>query len=208
MKITRFLSRLFFAALLTASLSHAACGQESIPLEEAQKGAQLLSSAAGQLADAPVVIDGNVDKPFAAKAGGVGLLIIPDKALTAEKLSSAGTTVTPIGQLWMKDVSVAVNGRAPSKDNVRGYVVRAGDNDLNVQLYLVGVVKNSAGRVEVVVYGKGKEPLLHTTLEKSTTGPKEMPIELAGKKNDENTGTLTLLLPGNFQADIVVVKAE
>jgi len=208
MKITRSSFPVLFAALLSVTLSHLAFGQESVPLEEAQKGAQLLSGAAGRLSDAPVAVDGNLDKPFAVKGGGVGLLVIPDKALTAEKLSSAGTTITPIGQLWMKDVSVAVNGRAPSKDNVRAYVVRAGDNDLNVQLYLVGVVKNAAGQAEVVVYGKGKEPLIHTALEKSASGSKEMPIELTGKKNDENTGTLTLLLPGNYQAEIVLVKAD
>ena len=36
----------------------------------------------------------------------------------------------------------------------------------------------------------------------------EKTIELTGKKNDENTGTLTLLLPGNYQAEIVLVKAD
>ena len=65
-----------------------------------------------------------------------------------------------------------------------------------------------AGKVEVVVYGKGKEPLVHTALEKSASGSKEMPIELTGRKNDDKSGTLTLLLPGNYQADIVLVKAE
>jgi len=208
MKITRSSFPLVFAALLSCALPQLASGQEAVPLEQAQKGAQLLTEAAGRLADAPVAIDTNLDKPFAAKAGDVGLLVIPDKALTAEKLSGASTTITPVGQLWMKGVSTAVNGHSPSKDDVRSYTVRAGDNDLTVQLYLVGVVKNAAGRAEVVVYGKGKEPLVHTSLDKSTTGSKEMPIELSGKKNDENSGTLTLLLPGNFQAEIVLVKAE
>jgi hypothetical protein len=208
MKITCSSLHLVFAALLSFTLPQLAKGQESVPLEQAQKGAQLLTDAAGRLADAPVAIDTNLDKPFAAKQDDVGLLVIPDKALTAEKLSSATTTITPVGQLWMKEVSVAVNGHSPSKDDVRSYTVRAGDNDLTVQLYLVGVVKNAAGQAEVVVYGKGKEPLVHTSLDKSTTGSREMPIELTGKKNDEKSGTLTLLLPGNYQADIVLVKAE
>lgn len=208
MKITRSACPLVLAALLSVALPPLAPGQESIPLEQAQKGAQLLADAAGRLTDAPVAIDTNLDKPFAAKSGDIGLLVIPDKALTGEKLSGVGTTITPVGQLWLKSVSVAVNGRSPSKDNVRSYTVRAGDNDLTVQLYLVGVVKNAAGQTEVVVYGKGKEPLVHTSLEKSATGSKEMPIEMTGKKNDENSGTLTLLLPGNYQADIVLVKSE
>ncbi len=196
------------AALFPILLPHLAAGQESVPLEQAQKGAQLLAEAAGRIADAAVTVDANLEKPFAVKGGSVALLVIPDKALTAEKLGGVGTTMTPVGQLWMTEVNVAVNGHSPAKDNLRFYNVKAGDNDMRVQLYLVGAIKNAAGQVELVVYGQGREPLVHVPLEKSSAGAKEMPIEFAGRKNDETSGTLTLFLPGQYQAEILLVKAE
>jgi hypothetical protein len=210
MKITfpSFLTALI--ALGSLALPQVASGQETIPLEKAREGAQLLARTAGSIQDAGVSVDADVDKPFGIKAsGGVGFLVVPDRALTAEKLENVGATMTPIAHLWTtSQVSVAVNARAASSTTLRFYTLQTSDNTIPVRLYLVGAVKNEKGHAELVVYGQGREPLLRVPLEKSSSGSKEVPIELTGRKNDENSGTLTLLLPGKYQADIVLVKSE
>lgn len=210
MKITFPSSHVVVAALVSLLLPHFAAAQESIPLEKAREGAQLLTQTAGVVQDAGVSVDADLDKPFAIKVGGdVGFLVVPDKALTADKLEGVGTTVTPIAYLWTtSQASVSVNGRAASNNTLRSYTLQTKDNAIPVRLYLVGAVKNDKGQAEVVVYGQGKEPLVRVPLEKSSSGSKDVPVELSGRKNDENSGTLTLLLPGKYQADIVLVKSE
>jgi len=210
MKITFPSFHFVIAALFPLLLPHLAMSQDAIPLEKAQEGARLLAQTAGSIKDAGVSVDADSEKPYAIKVGGsVGFLVVPDRTLTAEKLTSVSEKVTPIAYLWTTtEASISVNGHAASSDTLRPYTLKTKDNELNVRLYLVGAVKNDKGQAEVVVYGQGKEPLVRVPLEKSSSGSKEMPIELTGRKNDENSGTLTLLLPGKYQADIVLVKSE
>jgi hypothetical protein len=210
MKIMFPSSRFLLAPLLSLLLPHLASAQEAIPIEKAREGARLLAQTAGSIQDAGVTVNADLEKPFAIKVGGgVGFLVVPDQALTADKLDSVGTTMTPIAQLWTTaEASVSVNGRAAASSALRFYTLKTSDNEIPVRLYLVGVVKNEKGQAEVVVYGQGKEPLVRVPLEKSSSGSKDVPVELSGRKNDENSGTLTLLLPGKYQADIVLVKSE
>src|SRR5688572_27027444 len=80
--------------------------QEVVPLEEAQRGARKVTDTLGTPADAPFATDVDIAKPQAIKAGKTGLLVIPEKKLTLENLGSAGESVTPIGQLWMLNISL------------------------------------------------------------------------------------------------------
>jgi hypothetical protein len=190
------------------SLTHLAAAQDVIPLEKAQKGAHMLAETAGRINDPAVVIDPDLEKPFAIKGGGVALMVIPDKTLTAEKLAALSEAITPIGQLWTMDATVAVSGRSPTNESLRFYTVKDGDGERRVQLYLVGAAKNAEGKIEVMVFGQGKEPLVRLPLEKSMAASQELPITLVGRKNDEDSGTLTLRLPGQHLVDILLVKAQ
>jgi hypothetical protein len=210
MKITFPSFRFALTALVPLVLAHIASAQDAIPLDKAQEGARLLAQTAGSVSDAAVTVDADTEKPYAIKVSGkVGFMVVPDRALTEEKLAAVGDKVTPIAWLWTTSVAtVSVNGRAAANSSLRFYTVKTKDEEIAVRLYLLGAVKNDKGQAEVVVYGQGKEPLVRVPLEKSSSGSKEVPIELMGRKNDENSGTLTLLLPGKYQADIVLVKSE
>jgi hypothetical protein len=196
------------ALLVIFLLSHLVAAQEVIPLEKAQKGAHMLAETVGKLGDGAVTVDPDLEKPFAIKGGSVAFMIIPDKALTADKLAALGETITPVAQFWTMDASIAVGGRLPASENLRFYTIKDGDNEKRVQLYLVGAMKNAQGQTELAVFGQGKEPLVRVSIGKSSSSSQELPIELTGRKNDESSGTLTLHLPGQYQADILLVKAE
>ena len=195
-------------AFVTLALAHGVAAQDVIPLERAQKGARTLNDAAGSISDAAVAVDADRDRPFAIKGGEVAMMIIPDKALTADKLAGAGEAVTPVGQLWTAAAIVAVSGRAPAKDKLRYFSIRDGEEERKVQLYLVGAAKDAQGMLELVVFGADKEPLLRVPLGRSSENSQQLPIELSGRKNNEDSGTLTLRLFGQYQADILLVKPE
>jgi hypothetical protein len=138
----------------------------------------------------------------------VALMIIPDKAFTADKLAATGEAITPVGQLWTADAIVAVSGRAPAKERLRFFTIKDGEGERKVQLYLVGASKNAQGALELIVFGKDKEPLIRIPIDKFPVGSQQVPIELSGHKNDEDSGTLTLSLLGQYKADILLVKPE
>src|SRR5262245_15296832 len=97
MKTTAFLA----ALLLTVHLAKADDTPTIAPLEEAQKGAKLVTEAAGTISDAQVKVDTDLDKPIALKVGSVGIMAIPDKKLSTEALAKADKEILPVGQLWM-----------------------------------------------------------------------------------------------------------
>jgi hypothetical protein len=190
-------------ALITA----VSFAQDVVPLDEAQRGARKVTDSLGALSDAPFATDVDVTKPQAIKAGKVGLLIIPDKKLTPETLGAVSESITPIGQLWMLNISLGKNGEPAPNDKIRFLNVSDGDRTLQVQLYFVGAAKNTDGKLDLVVFAKDKEPLLRVPLAKaSASASQELPIEISGRKDDDNTGTLSLHVLGQYIADLTVKR--
>jgi len=181
--------------------------QEVVPLDEAQRGARKVTDTLGKPSDAPFTTEVDITKPQAIRAGKVGLLIIPDKTLTLETLGRASDSITPIGQLWTLNVSLGKNGEPAPNDKIRFLTVSDGEKDLEVQLYFVGATKNAEGKLELVVFAKDKEPLIRVPLAKAeTTSTQNLPIEISGRKDDDNTGTLSLKVLGHFAADLTVKR--
>ena len=198
----------------TFSIVVAACmaglplhAQEVVSLERAQKAARRVTETAQPFAEKPLKIDANLEQPQAISGGEVGMLVIPDKALTAEMLSGLGDAIMPIGQLWTHKASVAFEGKATANEKLRFFSVTDGDTTRDVQLYLLGAHKTASGALELVVFGKGDEPLLRTPIEKiDDVVQQKVPIELSGRKDSEESGTLTLQLPGPYRADILLMR--
>jgi hypothetical protein len=181
--------------------------QEVVPLDEAQRGARKVTDTLGTLADAPFTTDVDVTKPQAIKAGKAGLLVIPDKKLTLETLGGSSESITPICQLWTLNISLGKNGEPAPNDRIRFLNVSDGDRDLQVQLYLVGAAKNADGSLNLVVFAKDKEPFVRVPLTKaSASTSQELPIEISGRKDDDNTGTLSLHVLGQYVADLTVKR--
>jgi len=193
--------------VLAAVLLVPCSAQEVVPLDEARRGARKVTDVLGSPNDAPFALTVDVTKPQAIKAGKAGLLVIPDKQLTAESLAAIGSEITPIGQLWTVNVSLGKEGQAVANDKLRFLTVNDGNRDVDLQLYYLGASKNADGKLDLVVFAKGKEPLLKQPLAKSdSTSSQLLPIEISGRKEDDNTGTLSLRLMGGYSADLVVKR--
>ncbi|MDQ3625436.1 MAG: hypothetical protein M3463_23660 [Verrucomicrobiota bacterium] len=192
-----------FCIALSAS---AAVAQEPVPLKEAQNAARKLTDSLGVLRDLPMATEPDLEKPQAIKAGGAGVLILPDRKLTAESLSGASQTSTPIGQLWTHQVSLAKDGKAVARDQLRVVSVTEKEKRADVQLYLLGAAKNDAGALELVVFGKAKEPLLRVPLVQRRGGSQELPLALSVRKNEEGSGFLSVNILGEYTVELGVVR--
>ena len=182
--------------------------QEIVPREEAQEAARKLVAAAAPIADLPLKVEPDAEKPFAVKADKGGAMIIPAKGLSAEKLEAAADLPIPLGQFWSFRLSVATNGTAIESDKLRLVTVTDGEKQHELELYLVGARKGAQGGLELVVFGKGNEPVARAQLAKrpsSTTA--QVPIELSGRKESDDTGTMTFTFFGQYQADLPVARS-
>ncbi len=199
--------RNMIAAAAVLLLAGAALAQERVPAEDAQKAGKLLAEQSAKLEmPVQVKVEPDADKACAFHASRVAALVMPDKKLTADVFAKAGKDVVPVGQLWMRDMVPAVSDKATPNDKLRIVKVKLKDEEEPLPLCLLGVRKKGDG-LELVVYAKDKEPLLTLPLEKAD-GKQELPIELDGKKNDNDTGTLTLNVFGKYQAKLIVAKPE
>jgi hypothetical protein len=85
--------------------------------------------------------------------------------------------------------------------------VTDGDKQRELGLYFLGAAKNERGELELIVFGKDKESLLRVPLAKTETLPaQKLPISLTGRKDTENSGTLTLHLVDKYTADLAVMR--
>lgn len=180
--------------------------QERIPQDQALKYSKILTDHAGKLADLQLKSEVDTDKPFGLRHGEVGVMVIPDKKLSADILAKVDGDVTPIGHLWFRKISPHIDGKTTPNEKLRIVTVTADDQDHPLPLFLLGVRKKN-DKLELVIFAKDKEPLLATPLEKIDRN-QELPIELEGKKNDNDTGLLTLNLLGKYQAKVTVAAQE
>ena len=199
-------ARLPLAAFLFALSLRAAPAQESAPLEEARKIVLRLESALGKISDAPLAIDADTEKPNLLKAGeGTGLMIVPDRKLSAASFTGAAGEVAPLGQLWIRTVLLAAEGRPVAAEKRRIVAVDDHGKTADVQLYLLGIGQ-AGGSPELVVYGKDKQPLLRVPLVELDGATQDLPVELSGRKSGEDTGVLTMKILGRYRAELTVMK--
>jgi hypothetical protein len=188
-------------------LAGALLAQERVPAEDAQKaGKQLAEQSAKLDVPAQVKVEPDADKAFAIHHEKVAALVMPDKKLSADTLSKAGKDVVPVGQLWMRRMVPVVEGKSTVNDKLRMIKITIKDEEEPLPLCLLGVRKKGDG-LELLVYGKDKEPLLTLPLTKADAR-QDLPIEFDGKKNDNDTATLTINLLGKYEAKLIVAKAE
>ena len=180
---------------------------QQVPAEQAGKIARKVTAALGSPTDAPFPVEPDLEKPAGIKASGeTGLLALPDKKLKAESLAAAGKEATPLGHLWMRNITLAVNSVAPDPAKLRVVGVADGDKEVKVDLYYLGVTKGESGALDVGIFGKGKEPLVKVPLVKTDAAASSTPIALDGHKEGENTGVLVITVFGSYKADVTVTK--
>lgn len=189
--------------ILSLMLSQRAFGQvEHVPQQEAQKAALMVNNALGEPDDLPFTMELNFLKPDAIKGGEAVLLVVPVYRLK-EKLIAAGEgEILPAGQLWLHKVVPEVNQSPAKKTQLRPVKATGPEGEQTVSLSILAVRKNANG-AELLVYGKGDAVLVTRPMRKMTV-PQAVPIELDGRKRNDQSGELTLYFGDQFEATLIV----
>ena len=182
---------------------------ERIPLERAQQIAKLLQEQVAKVGDLQFKPDVDTEKPSGIHAENkYGAMVIPDRNLGEDTFTKASKTeVTPIGHLWTRNLAPAVDGTVTPNAKLRLVGVPIEGNEHNLPFYLLGLRKNPDGKLILLVYGKDKDPLVKVPLERAEKTP-GVPIEVDGKKGENETGILILNLLGKYEARITVKEQE
>ncbi len=179
--------------------------QEVVPRDEALKASFGLWYSLGKMDDLPLKVDVDIKYPYGMAKGDLGMIVIPETKV-ADVISKAGETVLPLGQLWMRGLAPEAEGKVVPNGQLKLVDVTIKDNSASVVLCTLGVRKTEKKGLELVIYGKGKEPLKAVAM-KAVKGKQEFPIELTVVPGNENA-EVTLKLAGQYEATITVGKQE
>lgn len=184
-------------------------GQERVDAARTNQISILLSiTAQNTVKDPNVKTEVDFLKGYAMNKGDQVVLVIPDKNLTKEAVEkTGGKGVLPVGQLWLRDVVPQIGEKGASNDQLRFVKVELGKESLEAQLSYLALGRDDKAEPMLLVFGKGKEPLLKQKLEVNES-KQELPIELELVAPEEKPLELTLKLFGKYRAKIPLVSAK
>jgi len=192
------------AVLLTGVLAVQA--QERLPREEALKYAFIVSANLKEMLNTPIPTDPDVKRPVALRDGDYGGMVLPEAKLTAEKLAKAGTEVVPVGQLWLHKLAPLVGGQVALPSKLHKVHLSVGDQEGDAVCCALGVKKSGDEGLELLVFGKDKEPLAKAPM-KAISATQENPIEMSSERQDDR-GVIVLKLLGKYEARFDVTDPD
>jgi hypothetical protein len=191
---------------LVALSGSAIQAQEALPRDEALKAAFALCRDLPKMLGTPIPTDPDVKRPVAIHADSRGLMVLPETRLSLDVLAKSGPDAVSIGQLWLLKIVPSVDGRAVKADRLQIVTIKDNEKETAVALCALGIRKTAEGRLELLVYGKEKQPLLHVPLA-NASGKQENPIEIAIQPEGDGA-TVTLNILGHYTASVSVGLSE
>jgi hypothetical protein len=195
---------ILFAAMLAALTSTQA--QERISREEGLKYAFVAAANLQQMLGTPIPTDPDVKRPVGVKDGDYGGMVLPESKLSAETFDKAGKEVTPVGQLWMHKLAPMNGGQVVPATRLRMVHLSAEGAEADVPCCALGVAKGAKGELELLIYGKGSEPVTRVRLE-AISKPQDSPIDISAERKDDG-GLITLRFVGKYEASFMVTDPE
>jgi hypothetical protein len=180
--------------------------QEKLSRDEALPYAKAVSADAKQLNGTPIATDVDAQQPVVMKDADYGGMVLPQKNLKAETIAQAGETAIPIGQLWLQKLTPMNDGEAIAKDSLRLVTVRAEGEEVTAPQCALAVRRNAGGNLELLVYGKSKEPVLTVAL-KPMDAVQSTPLDLSAEREGD-AGKLTVKILGKYQATMSVTELD
>jgi hypothetical protein len=176
--------------------------QEKLSREEALRFAFAVCADLRELQDTPIPTDPDVKRPVAVREGEYGCMVLPETKLAAEAIAKADKAPVPIGQIWLHKVAPIVDWRVVGREDLKLVAVSTGEGPTTASLHALAVRKDDKGGLELLVYGKGKEPILRAPL-RTIESRQENPIEIAAERTYDGA-TVTLKILGKYEASFTV----
>jgi hypothetical protein len=197
------MKRTIIAAVLLSGLL-AVQAQERMSREEALKYAFIASSDLKEMLQTPIPTDPDVKRPVAMKDADHGGMVLPEAKLGANTFANAGKEATSVGQLWLAKLAPMNGGEVVPKSKLRMVHLRVGDQEGDAVCCALGVSKVANGGLELLIYGKDKEPLTRVPM-KSVSGQQDNPIEMSCERQDDKA-LVTLKFLGKYEVTFAVTE--
>jgi hypothetical protein len=199
------MKRILAFSLLCIALS-AVQAQEKLPREQSLKYAFVLAANLKQMVATPIPTDPDVKRPVAVKEGNYGGMVLPEGKLNAAVFAKAGTEVIPVGQLWLVRLAPLSEGQVTPASKLRIVHFSSGDQQADANCLALGVRKASGDKLELLLFGKGTEPVMRVPL-KSISSEQDTPIDMSAERRDDG-GLLTLKFVGKYEASFMVTDPD
>ena len=175
--------------------------QEKLPHEVSLQYVSILTNYTKEMRSTPIPTRPDFTKPVAVRYEGCGGMVLPEIKLSAETFTKAGSEVTPVGQLWMANLSPVNGDKIVPLTSL--YMVRITHNDKDVDAACCALgVRKANGGLELLIYGKSATPVLSMPL-KAISATQLDPIDMSAERTGDN-GTITLSFAGKYQASFNV----
>jgi hypothetical protein len=199
------MKRTLIAAVLLSGLL-AVPAQEKMSREETLQIAFFASLDLKAMLNTPIPTDPDVKRPVAVKDGDYGGMVLPEAKLSADTFANAGKEAKSVGQLWLRGLAPENAGEIVPASKLRTVHVNAMGQEADVVCCALGVSKSENGGLELLIYGKDKEPVTRVAV-KSISGQQDNPIDLSAERKDDS-GVLTLKFLGKYEATFSVTAPE
>ena len=114
------------------------------------------------------------------------------------------SVAVPIGQLWLKQLTPMHNGEAVAREKLRLVTVSGDGEEVTAPQCALAVRRNAGGTLELLVFGKDKEPIATAAL-KPLDITQSLPIDLAADREGD-VGKVTVRILGKYQATLSVTE--
>jgi hypothetical protein len=180
--------------------------QERISREEALKYAAVLGTDLKQLQGTPIPSSVDLKQPVALRDGEFAGMVLPEAKLTLETLAKAGDKITPLGQLWLLRLAPMSDGQAIPKDKLRIATIERDGETFSLPQCALGVRRTSSGAMELLIFGKDKEPLLKVAI-KEIDIKQDVPLDMDADRESESA-QITLKILGKYEAKFKVTSSD
>ena len=109
-----------------------------------------------------------------------------------------------MGQLWLRRLTPMVDGYAVDASRLQMVHISHEGEYVRVPFCLMGAGRTKDGGLELLVFGKGKEPILRVPMKK-VDRTQSMPIEVRAERESES-GRVTLQFVGRYEATFSVTE--
>jgi hypothetical protein len=193
-------------ALALLTTLQAGFAQERLSSQEALDYAAIVGADVKQLQGTPIPSHVDLKQPVVLRDGEFGGMVLPEATLSLESLAKAGDSITPVGQLWLLRLAPMSDGVAISGDKLRLATVEHDGETYRVPQCALAVRRTASGGMELLVFGKDKEPLLKVAL-KQVVAKQDVPLDMAADR-ESDSAEITLKILGKYEAKFKVTQSD
>jgi hypothetical protein len=165
----------------------------------------MVGSVQAELKSAPCVAAVDLKQPVAVRDGEYGLMILPAAKWSADALAKVGNEAVAVGQLWLLKLAPLSDGQLVAQEKLQMITVSGSEGSATLPCCTLGVRKAGNG-LELVVFGKGKEPIVTAPIT-AINGSQKTPLDIEVERENDR-GRVTVKLAGKYAASIAVTDPD